>query len=173
MEHSLPGPAAAAPVLVLDNLRSAHNVGSALRTSDALGVAHVHLCGITATPPHVGIAKVALGAEHSVEWSYHPTTQAALGQLRQQGYTLVAIEQAAGATPLPQWRPSPQQRYAFVFGNEVHGIDAQLLRQTQLCLQIPQQGVKKSLNVAICMGVVLWHYALKGASNAPLQQRNA
>ncbi len=156
VQDALPPKPSAPRVLVLDNVRSAYNVGAILRTSDALGVAHVHLCGITATPPHPQIRKAALGAERAVPWSHHPTTLQALALLRQAGYQRIAIEQAPGARCLSRWRSTPQQPYAFVLGNEVTGLDPQVLAQADACVEIPQQGMKKSLNVATCAGIVLW-----------------
>lgn len=147
-------------VVVLDNIRSMQNIGSVFRTTDAFAGAGIYLCGITAQPPHRDIHKAALGATDTVPWHYHPTTTEALATLRRQGYTIVGIEQTTPRNFLHQHTPSPDQKYAFVFGNEVFGLSDEVLPLCDFCLEIPQLGAKHSLNISVSVGVVLWHYAL-------------
>ncbi len=145
-------------VFVLDNIRSALNVGSVFRTADAFAMAHVYLCGITAQPPHRDILKTALGADESVEWTYLPNTLLALEQLQQQGYRVLALEQAATTTLLqavPQLAPQPT---ALVLGNEVSGVEQTVLDRCDGVLEIPQFGTKHSLNVSVCAGIAAWEF---------------
>ena len=153
--------AAKAPVaVVLDNVRSGHNVGSAFRTSDAFRIAKIWLCGICATPPSPEIHKTALGAEFSVDWQHFDTALEAVAQLRAEGYTIVSVEQAEQATQLQDFHPDPDRRYAFVFGNEVKGVAQEVVDASDLCLEVPQFGTKHSLNVSVSIGVVLWNIIL-------------
>lgn len=147
-------------VLVLDNLRSMHNVGSIFRTADAFGVGRLALCGITAQPPHRDIAKAALGATDWVPFTYYPTTSEALNQLISDGFTLVAIELATPHIPLQQFVPDKEKKYAFILGNEVEGIDDSILAMCHLAIEIPQLGSKHSFNVSVTTGILLWHYNL-------------
>jgi tRNA G18 (ribose-2'-O)-methylase SpoU len=144
--------------LVLDNLRSALNVGSAFRTADAFAIEKLWLCGITATPPHKEILKTALGADASMDWSHSQDVVASARALKAQGYQLIGIEQTDQSIPLQAWEPAPLQRCAIIFGNEVGGISDELLPELDLCIEIPQFGTKHSINVAVCIGIVLWHY---------------
>lgn len=144
-------------VLVLDNIRSAHNVGSAFRTADAFKVDKVWLCGICASPPSAEIHKVALGAEESVPWEHVPDTLEAVARLKADGYTVVAVEQTVHSVGLDVFRPEVGRRYAFVFGNEVEGVRQDVVDASDLSLEIPQLGTKHSLNVSVSVGVVLWH----------------
>ena len=146
-------------VVVLDDVRSMHNVGSVLRTADAFRVSEVVLCGITGTPPHPEIHKTALGAEDSVRWRYEPSALQAVRQLAEQGYQLLAIEQAQGSTPLHQFQPQPDGRYAVVLGNEVKGVRQEVIDACHGCLEIPQFGTKHSLNVSVTAGIVIYHFA--------------
>lgn len=151
--------------LVLDNVRSMHNVGSAFRTSDAFALERVLLCGITGTPPHREIEKTALGATQSVAWDYMDDTLSAIHQLRQTGHRILAIEQAKGSVPLQQFIPVASQKYALVFGNEVHGVADSVMAAVDGCIEIPQSGTKHSLNIAVSVGIVLWQfYARMGLS---------
>lgn len=150
-----------APVaVVLDNVRSQHNIGSAFRTGDAFRIAKICLCGISATPPTPEIHKAALGAEFSVNWTRYDTALEAVTALRKEGYVIVSVEQAEGATPLQEFRPEPGRRYALVFGNEVRGVAQEVVDASDLCLEIPQYGTKHSLNVSVSIGIVLWSIIL-------------
>ena len=142
--------------VVLDNVRSAQNVGSFFRTADAFGIGHIALCGISATPPNREIHKTALGAEQSVEWSYHPTTLECIESLRQEGYHIIAIEQIEGATMLNNFRAESGERYALVFGNEVDGVDQAVADIVDGAIEIPQVGIKHSLNVSVSAGILMW-----------------
>lgn len=145
-------------VLVLDNIRSQHNIGSAFRTADAFALTHIFLCGISACPPSAEIHKSALGAENTMEWTCVENTLKAVRRLQEQGYTVLAVEQAEGALNLAAFRPLKHHKIALVFGNEVHGVKQEVVDACNGCLEIPQHGTKHSLNVSVAIGVVLWHY---------------
>lgn len=147
-------------VLVLDNIRSAHNVGSAFRTADSFKIDKIFLCGICAVPPSAEIHKSALGAEDSVEWEHVDDTMEAICRLREQGYVVVSAEQAVDSVMLDKFVPSREARYAVVFGNEVAGVRQDVVDASDMVLEIPQFGTKHSLNVSVSMGVVLWHFRL-------------
>ena len=147
-------------VLVLDNVRSQHNIGSAFRTCDAFRIGWICLCGISATPPTPEIHKAALGAEFSVDWVHFDTALEAVAALRAENYTIVSVEQAEHATQLQDFRPETGRRYAFVFGNEVNGVAQEVVDASDLCLEIPQYGTKHSLNVSVSIGIVLWNTIL-------------
>lgn len=142
--------------IVLDNVRSAQNVGSFFRTADAFGIGRIALCGISATPPNREIHKTALGAEQSVEWSYYPTTLECIETLRKEGYRIIAIEQIEGATMLDKFSVKSNTRYALVFGNEVDGVDQAVADIVDGAIEIPQVGIKHSLNVAVTAGILMW-----------------
>lgn len=146
-------------VLVLDNVRSMNNVGSAFRTADAFALEKLYLCGITGTPPHREIRKTALGAEQAVDWEHAPDTAMLCKSLQENGYRILAVEQAEGSTMLQQFKPEPDQQYALVFGNEVFGVDEQVMALADGCLEIPQYGTKHSLNISVSIGVVVWQFA--------------
>ena len=148
-------------VVVLDHVRSLYNVGSVFRSSDAFCIEGVVLCGITARPPHPEIHKTALGAEESVEWKYFEQTEEALTWLKQQGYTVLAIEQCKGSTMLQDFQREPGKKYAVVLGNEVKGVQQQVVDLCDGCLEIPQYGTKHSLNVSVAAGIILWHLSKK------------
>ncbi|PRD45429.1 RNA methyltransferase [Sphingobacterium haloxyli] len=148
-------------VVVLDNVRSMHNVGSTFRTADGFAVERIILSGITGTPPHREIEKTALGATQSVDWEYYPDTKTAIGQLKKEGYTLLAVEQASGSIPLQSFETNPQKKYALIFGNEVHGVSDEVMPAIDGCIEIPQFGTKHSLNVSVTIGIVLWQFAQK------------
>ncbi|EAY27173.1 RNA methyltransferase [Microscilla marina] len=148
-------------VIVLDNIRSMHNVGSSFRTSDAFLVEKIYLCGITAKPPHREIQKTALGATESVAWQHVATTEEALATLKQEGWTIVAIEQVDKSVSLEKFNFEADKKYAFVFGNEVFGVDEEVVKQADVCIEIPQFGTKHSLNISVSMGVVIWDYFSK------------
>ena len=143
-------------VVVLDNVRSAQNVGSFFRTADAFGINHIALCGISCTPPNREIHKTALGAEMSVAWSYYPTTLECIAQLRQEGYRIVAVEQIEGSTMLDDFHAEQGTKYALVFGNEVEGVDQAVADIVDDAIEIPQVGIKHSLNVSVSAGVLMW-----------------
>ena len=145
-------------VVVLDNVRSAQNVGSFFRTADAFGIERIALCGISATPPNREIHKTALGSEMSVAWSYHPTTMECVEQLRAEGYRIVAIEQIEGATMLDSFAVEVDTKYAIIFGNEVEGVDQTVADVVDGAIEIPQVGTKHSLNVSVSAGVVMWEF---------------
>ncbi len=148
-------------VVVLDHVRSLYNVGSVFRSSDAFCIEGVVLCGITARPPHPEIHKTALGAEESVEWKYFEQTEDAVHWLKQQGYTVLAIEQCEGSTMLQNFQRQPGKKYAVVLGNEVKGVQQQVVDLCDGCLEIPQYGTKHSLNVSVAAGIILWHLSKK------------
>ncbi|MBT9393279.1 RNA methyltransferase [Hymenobacter sp. NST-14] len=144
--------------LVLDNVRSLHNVGAAFRTCDAFAVEKIWLCGITGRPPQREITKTALGSTESVAWEYAATTVEALRQLKAAGYVLVAVEQTTGSVPLPAFEVEPGRPYALIMGNEVFGVDDEVLALCDAAVEIPQFGTKHSLNVSVAAGVVLWEF---------------
>lgn len=143
-------------VVVLDNFRSAHNVGSAFRTADAFGIDRVFLCGISAIPPSAEIHKSALGAEDAVPWVHYGDTMEAVAALQAEGYTVIAVEQTVHSVKLGSFRREPGRKYALVFGNEVSGVRQDVVDAADLSLEIPQYGTKHSLNVSVSVGVVLW-----------------
>jgi 23S rRNA (guanosine2251-2'-O)-methyltransferase len=143
-------------VLVLDNVRSGLNVGSVFRTADAFLIKKILLCGITAQPPHREILKTALGSTESVEWAWYENTEAAVEALRQESCRIYAVEQTTEKTWLQDFRPESGRSMAFVFGNEVEGVENQVLRLCDGALEIPQFGTKHSLNVAVAAGIVCW-----------------
>lgn len=149
-------------VVVLDNVRSMHNVGSVFRTCDAFRAEGVVLCGITATPPQNEIHKTALGAEESVGWQYAEDTCEAVRRLQTEGYTVLAVEQCEGSTMLPLTHSdfiTPEKKYAVVLGNEVHGVQQEVINLCDGCLEIPQFGTKHSLNVSVTAGIIIWEFA--------------
>lgn len=150
--------------LILDNIRSAYNVGSAFRTADAFGADKIYLCGICATPPSAQIHKTALGAEESVEWESTEDTLELVKKLKQEGWTIVSAEQTEKAVSLEKFTPTESKKYAIVFGNEVEGVQQCVVDESDICLEIPQQGTKHSLNVSVSVGVVLWQFVNKSKS---------
>lgn len=145
-------------VAVLDNVRSAQNIGAFFRTGDAFAIEAVMLCGITATPPSRDIHKSALGAEMTVKWQYYPTTAECVEQLRADGYTLLAIEQVEGAVMLDELEVDTNKKYALIFGNEVEGVAQEVVDMCDGAIEIPQAGTKHSVNVSVAGGIVLWEY---------------
>lgn len=148
-------------VVVLDNVRSMHNVGSVFRTADAFLIEAVYLCGITCTPPHAEIHKTALGAENTVDWQHFADTHDAVSQLKADGYVVFAIEQAVGSTLLPDLQLNPNQKYAVILGNEVKGVQQSVVDNCDGCIEIPQYGTKHSLNVSVTGGVIIWEFFRK------------
>ena len=143
-------------VVVLDNIRSLNNIGSVFRTADAFRVAKIMLCGITATPPHRDIHKTALGAENSVEWKYYESTTDCINELRTEGYKVYAVEQADESISLNNFEIKENDKIAVVVGNEVDGVDDEVIDLADGCIEIPQYGTKHSLNVSIATGIVIW-----------------
>lgn len=143
-------------VVILDNLRSALNVGSAFRTADAFLVQELALCGITAQPPHREILKTAIGASKSVDWKPFETTMEAVHYYREAGFNIIAVEQAEGSTPLHRLKATADQPIAIVVGNEVMGVDQAVVDAADCCIEIPQFGTKHSFNVSVSLGMVLW-----------------
>lgn len=148
-------------VVVLDNVRSLHNVGSVFRTGDAFRVERIMLCGITATPPSAEIHKTALGAEDVVEWQYFASTMDAVAALRSEGFKVFAIEQCEGSVALQDFVAEPGTRYAVVLGNEVKGVQQEVVDASDGAIEIPQFGTKHSLNVSVTAGMVIWEFAKK------------
>lgn len=145
-------------VVVLDNIRSAHNVGSAFRTADSFKADKIWLCGICAVPPSAEIHKSALGAENSVEWEHSDDTMSVVERLKNDGYVIVSAEQTVNSVMLDRFVPEMGQRYAIVFGNEVSGVSQEVVDASDFALEIPQYGTKHSLNVSVSIGVILWHF---------------
>lgn len=144
--------------VVLDNVRSAHNVGSAFRSSDSFKADKVVLCGICAQPPSAEIHKSALGAEMSVPWEYYADTMEAVKALRADGWTMVSVEQTVNSQKLGTFKPEKGRKYALVFGNEVDGVQQEVVDASDFALEIPQWGTKHSLNVSVTVGVILWDF---------------
>lgn len=145
-------------IVVLDDVRSMHNVGSVLRTADAFRLEAVYLCGITGRPPHAEIHKTALGAEDSVAWKYFDSALDAVKELQGRGVTVFSIEQAEGSTKLPTFCPEKGNSYAIVLGNEVKGVHQDVVDMSDGCLEIPQFGTKHSMNVSVTAGIVIYHF---------------
>lgn len=143
-------------IVILDNIRSMHNIGSVFRTADAFCLEMIYLCGITATPPNAEIHKTALGAEETVSWKYLENTIDAVNQVRERGYKVFSIEQAVGSTMLKDLQLNKGEKIAVVLGNEVKGVQQEVINQSDLCLEIPQYGTKHSLNVSVTSGIVIW-----------------
>ena len=142
--------------LVLDNVRSGLNVGSAFRTADAFALEQIILCGITVQPPHREILKTAIGATESIDWRYVEQTEEAIAFLRQDGYRIMAVEQAHGSTPLQKAEVNKGEKIALIFGNEVSGVRQSVMDQVEECIELPQFGTKHSLNISVCLGIVVW-----------------
>ena len=145
-------------IVVLDHVRSLNNVGSVFRTADAFRVEAIYLCGITACPPNAEIHKTALGAEDSVSWSYFNNTQEAVEKLHEAGYAVCAVEQAEGSVMLDKLQLDKQKKYAIIMGNEVKGVQQEVVDSCDLCVEIPQYGTKHSLNVSVTTGIVIWDF---------------
>jgi 23S rRNA (guanosine2251-2'-O)-methyltransferase len=143
-------------VIILDNVRSLNNIGSIFRTADAFLLESIYLCGITACPPHKDIQKTALGATETVSWKYFKTTGEAVSELRKAGYRIYAVEQTTSSLPLHEFTPVKGQKTALVFGHEVNGVDEEIIRHCDDCIEVPQYGSKHSLNIAVCAGIVIW-----------------
>lgn len=145
--------------IILDNIRSAHNVGSVFRSADSFKADKIWLCGICATPPSAEIHKSALGAEFSVEWGYEKDTLSLVKRLKEEGYTVLSVEQTVNSVMLDKFKPETGRKYALVFGNEVDGVQQEVVDASDGVLEIPQYGTKHSLNISVSAGIVLWHIA--------------
>ncbi|MEQ8713616.1 MAG: TrmH family RNA methyltransferase [Cyclobacteriaceae bacterium] len=147
--------------ILLDNVRSLNNVGSAFRTGDAFRVDHIILTGITGQPPHRDIQKTALGATDNVEWYYEKTTGEAIANLKVDGWKIISIEQVDQSISLDEFSPEANEKYCFIFGNEVFGVEDEAVAASDHCIEIPQFGTKHSLNISVSIGIVLWDVAVK------------
>ncbi|GAB4311774.1 MAG: RNA methyltransferase [Bacteroidales bacterium] len=145
-------------IVILDNIRSMNNIGSVFRTSDAFRVNAIFLCGITARPPHREIQRTALGATESVQWEYFDKTENAVLSAKDKGYKVVVVEQTTNSKSLEEFIFNPDESYAFVFGNELSGVDEQVLPLADSAVEIPQFGTKHSFNIAVSAGIVLWQW---------------
>lgn len=143
-------------LVILDNIRSLNNIGSVFRTSDAFLIEKIYLCGITATPPHKDIHKTALGATDSVDWAYAESTLELVTKLQKQGVKIISIEQADNSIMLQDFNVDKNQKYAIVMGNEVKGVQQEVVSKSDYCVEIPQYGTKHSLNISVTTGIVLW-----------------
>ena len=143
-------------IIILDNIRSLNNIGSVFRTSDAFLIEKIYLCGITAQPPHNDIRKTALGSTKTVDWEYAENTLDVVKKLKSNKVLICSIEQAENATILNEFRPQPNTKYAFVFGNEVKGVTQDVVDASDVVIEIPQYGTKHSLNISVSCGVVVW-----------------
>ncbi len=148
-------------IIILDNVRSMHNVGSVFRTADGFSVQKVVLCGITAQPPHREIEKTALGATQSVDWEHIEDTLLAIDKYKVLGYEIIAIEQAKGSIMLNTFKPLLNTKYALIFGNEVNGVSDEAMAKIDHCIEIPQFGTKHSFNIVISAGITLWDFFAK------------
>lgn len=145
-------------IIILDNVRSLHNVGSVFRTGDAFAIEAIYLCGITSTPPQAEIHKTALGAEDTVFWKYYENTSVAVNELKVDGYTVYAIEQAQGSTLLTDFKIRNEKKIALILGNEVKGVQQTVIDICDGCIEIPQFGTKHSLNVSVTSGIIIWEF---------------
>ncbi|MCH4829374.1 MULTISPECIES: RNA methyltransferase [Flavobacterium] len=143
-------------IIILDDIRSLHNIGSVFRTSDAFLIEKIYLCGITATPPNKEIHKTALGATETVFWEYHKDVLELIENLKKEEVEVYAIEQVENAIFLDQFRPKPTKKYALVFGNEVFGVNQEAIKLCDGAIEIPQLGTKHSLNISVSTGIVIW-----------------
>jgi 23S rRNA (guanosine2251-2'-O)-methyltransferase len=148
-------------VILLDSVRSLNNVGSAFRTSDAFLIEKIYLGGITGTPPHREIQKTALGATESVAWEHVPEPLELIKKLKTEGYQIIAIEQVDKSISLSDFEPKKNEKYCLIFGNEVFGVDQEVVSASDLCIEIPQHGTKHSLNISVSLGIVVWDFYKK------------
>jgi 23S rRNA (guanosine2251-2'-O)-methyltransferase len=145
-------------IIILDNIRSQHNVGAVFRTSDAFLIESICICGITAIPPNAEIHKSALGSEDVVDWKYYNNTSEAVKELKTAGYIIISIEQAEGAIELSEFRVEQDKKYAVIFGNEVKGVDQDIVDMSHYCVELSQFGTKHSLNISVSAGIVIWEF---------------
>lgn len=153
--------------IILDDIRSMNNVGSAFRTADAFLVEKIYLCGITAAPPHREIEKTALGSTESVAWEYRENVIELVKELQANGYIVLAVEQVENSLKLNNFKPENDQKYAFVFGNEVFGVNQEVVEIANNCLEIPQFGTKHSLNISVTVGIICWDFVSKTKPTPP------
>jgi tRNA G18 (ribose-2'-O)-methylase SpoU len=153
-------------IVILDNIRSLNNIGSVFRTSDAFLIEKIYLCGICATPPNKEIHKTALGATASVDWEYAKDTRTLVEKLKAENIKILAIEQAENSTKLNAFFPQKSEKYAIVMGNEVKGVQQEVVNAADVCLEIPQLGTKHSLNISVTTGVVIWDLFQKMQENS-------
>ncbi len=151
-------------IIVLDNIRSAHNAGSVFRTADAFAVRAIHCCGITAVPPNRDLLKASLGSQDSIEWKYFQTTMDSIMELKREGFKIIGVEQIDKSISLSSFQFNKNDSVAFVFGNEVHGVSNEILNELDAAIEIPQFGTKHSFNVSISAGIILWDYFAKTQS---------
>jgi len=147
--------------ILLDNVRSLHNVGSAFRTADAFSIEKIYLTGITGVPPHREIQKTALGATESVSWEYIESPASAVQQLKDKGYQIVIVEQTDESVALQKFHPEKDEKLCLVFGNEVNGVSDEVIALADVAVEIPQSGTKHSLNIAVCLGIIIWEVTKK------------
>jgi len=148
-------------IIVLDNIRSMHNIGSVFRTADAFRLQAIYLCGITSTPPNKEIHKTALGATESVDWKYFEQSEDAIHLLKSENYIIYAVEQAEGSQSLDELVMPATGNIALVFGNEINGVGDEIIKMVDACIEIPQYGTKHSLNVSVSAGIVIWEFFQK------------
>lgn len=148
-------------IIILDSLRSLNNIGSIFRTCDSFNIEKIILCGICGTPPNREINKTALGATDFVNWEYHKDILNVIKTLKKLSYTIISVEQSNESIDLRKYRPKKNEKLAFIFGNEVKGISYNIISNSDYCIEIPQYGHKKSMNVSICVGIILWDIFLK------------
>jgi 23S rRNA (guanosine2251-2'-O)-methyltransferase len=154
-------------IIILDNLRSQHNIGSVFRTADAFRLEAIYLCGITATPPSREMRKTALGATESVPWKYFQETMQAVDEVREMGYQICSVEQTEGSISIDQFEPTDEKGMGVVFGNEVEGVGQSIIDKSDCCIEIPQYGTKHSLNVAVSVGILSWEILCKFLKRKP------
>lgn len=147
-------------VVVLDNIRSLNNIGSVFRTADCFRLLEIHLCGITAKPPHREIQKTALGATESVDWKYYKETEDSIQELKRDGYMVYSVEQVEKSISLEKFVAEKDQKYALIFGNEINGVEQNIIELSDGTIEIPQHGMKHSFNVSVSVGIVLWQFQL-------------
>jgi 23S rRNA (guanosine2251-2'-O)-methyltransferase len=143
-------------VIVLDNVRSLHNVGSVFRTGDAFRISEIHLCGHTGTPPNKEISKTALGATETVRWKHFASTHESIAHLRNNNFKICSVEQTQNSMMLNQLTFKDNEKIALIFGNEVYGVDEEVVKNSDFCIEIPQLGFKHSLNISVSVGIVVW-----------------
>ena len=148
-------------VIVLDNIRSAHNAGSVFRTADAFAVKAIHCCGVTSTPPNRDLLKASLGSQDSIEWKYYSSTMESIQELKKEGFKIIGIEQIDKSVTLENYFFYKEEKIAFVFGNEVKGVSEEILSLLDGAIEIPQFGTKHSFNISVTVGIVLWDYFIK------------
>lgn len=158
-------------IVVLDNIRSLNNIGSVFRTSDALLVEKILLCGISGTPPNKDIHRTALGAEDSVNWEYFEKTVDAIRYLKENNYKVISLEQTINSIDLMDYQPEQSLKYALVFGNELRGVEQEVVNLSEECIEIPQFGTKHSFNIAVSAGIVLWDFSTKLRNCLSLSKR--